>query len=104
MRAKTAFKMARIIRAIESELENFNKARQSLLNKYGEKDDNGQLITNKDGNYIISPDKIDIYNGEIQELLVTTIELNIEPIEIEELEQLEFTPNLAYQIDNYIKK
>ena len=77
MRAKTAFKMARIIRAIESELENFNKARQSLLNKYGEKDDNGQLITNKDGNYIISPDKIDIYNGEIQELLVTTIELNL---------------------------
>ena len=104
MRAKTAFKIARIIRAIEGEIENFNKARQNLLNKYGEKDNNGNLVVNKDGNYTLIPDKINDYNNEIQELLITNIQLNIEPIEADELEQLEFTPTFAYQVEKYIKK
>lgn len=104
MRAKTAFKIARIIRAIEGEIENFNKARQNLLNKYGEKDNNGNLVVNKDGNYTLIPNKINDYNNEIQELLITNIQLNIEPIEADELEQLEFTPTFAYQVEKYIKK
>lgn len=104
MRAKTAFKIARIVHAIESELESFNKARQNLLKKYGEKDSDGKLVINEEGNYIIIPDKIDYYNNEIKELLTTNIQLNIEPIELNELEQLEFTPTFAYQIEKYIKK
>ena len=43
-------------------------------------------------------------NNEIKELLTTNIQLNIEPIELNELEQLEFTPTFAYQIEKYIKK
>ena len=63
LRAKTALQVARAMREIQKQLDNFEKARTQLIKKYGKKDENQQLIVNN-GKYIIDPIKINDFNNE----------------------------------------
>lgn len=101
--AKTAFKFARIIQASEKELKNFEEARNAIFRKYGATDNNGNLIV-KDGNVVIKKEFVNNYNQEVNELLVTEIELVANPIKIDELEELTFTPTQLSQLGNFIEE
>ena len=102
LKAKTAYKIARIAREIEKEYKLFDEARLKLINEYGKKDDDGQLIE-ENGNYIINPDNVVDYNNAADELLNTVIEINIEPIDVEELDGIELTPQQMIVLESYLK-
>ena len=53
IKMRTSFAIARIIRNLETELETFEKTRQELIQMYGEKNDDGSLKINEDGNIIM---------------------------------------------------
>ena len=91
-KAKLAWSIARLLKAAETEIQSFNETRMDLIRKYGEKDDNGELITDEKGNCTLVKDKVQDFNAELNELLASEIEINANPINIEMLEDLDFTP------------
>lgn len=101
---KVAYNIARIIREIEKENKTFEDTRQKLLFKYGEKDSSGQLIINQNNQITIIPEQINNYNKEIQELLDEKIKLNVEPISLNDLGEIQITPAEIYQINMFIKE
>jgi hypothetical protein len=101
---KAAYNIARIIREIEKENKTFEDTRQKLLFKYGEKDSSGQLIINQNNQITIIPEQINNYNKEIQELLNEKIKLNVEPISLNDLGEIQITPAEIYQINMFIKE
>lgn len=92
-KAKLAWSIARLLKAAEVEIQSFNDTRMSLIKKYGEKDEQGELITDDKGNCKIENDKIEAFTGELNELLNSEIEINANKIDFNLLENIDFTPS-----------
>ena len=75
-----AFKIQRAQKKVSEELIASDKVRQSLIEKYKEKElDNGSVQIKKD--------KLDEFNEKINELMAQEIDLDIEKINIDDLEK-----------------
>lgn len=103
LKARTAFAVARIAREVEKEYNLFNQSRTELIQKYGEKDENGELKVTEEGNYTVSKDNIAEFNTSFQELLDTEIEINAEPVSMDDLGDVDFTPNEVLNLEAFIK-
>lgn len=101
-KAKLAWSISRLLKAAEQEIQEFNDTRMNLINKYGEKGDDGQLVTDDKGNCRIIPENIQEFSNELNELINTEVEINANPIDIELLEDLEFTPTEMTQLEPFI--
>lgn len=101
-KAKLAWSISRLLKAAEQEIQEFNDTRMNLINKYGEKGDDGQLVTDDKGNCRIVPESIQEFSNELNELINTEVEINANPIDIELLEDLEFTPTEMTQLEPFI--
>lgn len=102
-KAKLAWSIARLLKAAEVEVQAFNEARMNLITKYGEKDENGELITDEKGNCKIIPDNVSTFNAELNELLASEIEINANKINFELLEDLDFTPSDIAVLEPFIE-
>lgn len=47
---KTAYRLAQLAKAVEEELAFYREKVQMIINEYGEKNENGELIPTEDGN------------------------------------------------------
>lgn len=92
LKAKLAWQVARLLKAADAEIQEFNDTRLKLIQKYGQKDENGELATDADGNCQILPDSITQFSTELNELLNTEVEIGANKILIDELENITFTP------------
>ena len=92
-KAKLAWSIARLLKSAETEIQGFNATRMNLIKKYGEKDENGELITDENGNCKINNDAVQEFSDELNEILETEVEINANQIDIELLENVEFTPS-----------
>lgn len=99
---KAAYGIARLIKEIDRENETFVSARQALIDKYGQRDEEGNLIS-EDGNLYIQKDKIQVFKEELQELLDSEIELNAEKISVENLGDVQLTSLQVSEILAFIK-
>lgn len=102
-KARAAYHFARIMRAINEEYDLFQKEREKLINKYGAKDENGQLIIANDGTITIDKQNIENFNREINELIETNIQLNVELLNLEDIEDEYFTPQQMNILSLFIK-
>lgn len=102
-KAKLAWQVARLLRNAEEEIKNFNETRMTLITKYGEKDENGELKTDDNGNCKIIPESISTFSAELEDLLKTEVEINANKIDIEQLENLDFTPSDMAALEPYIE-
>ena len=98
-----AYKIARLIRELDNEYELFEKARADLINKYGEKDEEGNL-KEQDGKVSLKPDCIKDFNEAVQDILNNKVEINAEPIEIEYLSEIKISPTDIILIMPFIKE
>jgi len=92
MKTKAAFQTARMMREIEKEYSLFQESRKGLIDKYAEKDENGEPKADENGNYTVPKNRIEDFNKELKEMLDQTLSLNVEPISIEDLGEADFTP------------
>ena len=92
MRARAAFRTAKLTTVIAKELELFNAQREAILRKYGEKDSNGELIIQENGTVNIEKEHINDFNQELFELLNSEVELNAEPLNLDDIDAAELTP------------
>ena len=104
LKARPAYKLARVMREIDREFSLFQENRKQLISKYADKDEKGNIKYNKDGNITVEKDKIDLFNNEIEELLNTSIQLNVDLIELNDIEDVNFTPQQMNILSLFIKE
>ena len=92
-KAKLAWSIARLLKAAEAEIQSFNETRMTLIKKYGDKDENGELITDDKGNCKIGNDVLNEFTTELNELVNTEVEINANKIKIDLLADIDFTPS-----------
>ena len=102
LKARLALSIARLLKEAEREIQNFNDVRMNLINKYGEKGEDGQLITDDKGNCKILPEVIDPFTTELNELIGTEVEINANKIRMDDLAELDFTPSDMVALEPFI--
>ena len=102
-KAKLAWSIARLLKAAEAEIQSFNDTRMNLIKKYGEKDENGELITDENGNCKINPADIDVFSKELNELIDSEVEINANKIKMDLLENIDFTPSDMALLEPFVE-
>lgn len=102
LKAKLAWQVGRLLKAADAEIQSFNEARLNLIKKYGEKDENGELITDENDNCKITQESISDFTNELNELVESEIEINANKININSLGDKEFTPSEISQLEVFI--
>ena len=102
LKAKLAWQVGRLLKAADTEIQSFNETRMNLIKKYGEKDENGELITDDKGNCKIITEGLNEFTNELNELIETEVEINANKINIDSLEDREFTPAEMSQLEVFI--
>ena len=103
LKARTAFNVAKLIRSIDGEYELYNTERDKLIKKYGNKDENGELIVDENGRCRVADEDIPKFNEEIQELLNNEVTINAPKLYISELGEETFTPMQMLSIEKFLE-
>jgi len=99
---KLSYAFSKNITKIDTELKVYNVEKRKLLNKYGEKDNEGNLKQNEKGEVTILD--IENFNKEIAELLQCESEIDIHLIDLEKVDaKINITPGELMIIDYMFK-
>lgn len=95
---KLSYAISKNITKIDRELVVYNKERQKLIEKYGEKDEEGKLKTKEDGTINILD--IDSFNKDMKEILEIETEVDIHVIDLEKVDvDINITPGEIMLVD-----
>ena len=92
LRGRVAFKVARLLKKLEAELTTFNDTRVKLIESYAKKDEEGNYVTNDRNEYQFDQDNANKFVEEINKLLSEELDIDANPILVDEIEDLDFTP------------
>ncbi len=104
VKGSLAFRIARLARELNKEMETFNQERMKILNECGEKDENGNLIQTLEGNIKIKPELIAKCNADFQSLVETKVEINCERLHLDDLDAFTITPQEMSNIQAFIEE
>lgn len=100
---KLSFQVARLARELNKEIVTFDQQKGKLVEQYGERDSNNNLVQDEKGNFIISQDNIEVCREKIEEMLKTEVEINAECISEDLFNEVSLTPAQAMKISSFIK-
>ena len=103
LKAKLAWQVSKLLKAADAEIQSFNETRMTLIKKYGQKDDSGELVTDDKGNCKITEGSVEEFSNELNELLNAEVELNVNKVKIDELGEITFTPSDMVQLEPFIE-
>ena len=92
LRGRVAFKVARLLKKLEAELTTFNDTRTKLIESYAKKDEEGNFVTNDKNEYQFDQENANKFVEEINKLLLEELDIDANPILVDEIEELDFTP------------
>ena len=95
----TSFKIARLMRELDKEIQLFDKQRIEIAQEYGEKDASGQLVLTEEGNVKIIESKIEECNDKLESIINTEIEINADKLSYSAIESADFTPAQALALE-----
>ncbi len=98
-----AFKVARLARELNKEMETFNAERQKLLERYCEKDENGELKVLENGNVQVIPEKLQEFNQEFTNLLETDVEINADKLPMSCMDEFEVSPQQMLDLEVFFE-
>lgn len=98
----TSFKIARLMRELDKEIQLFDKQRNEIAYEFGEKDASGQLVFNEEGNIKIIESKIEECNEKLSSIINTEIEINADKLSYSSIENADFTPSQALALEPII--
>ena len=84
---KASDAVSKNIKKIEKEIEAYNEERAKLLDKYGEKDEDGNLVVSEEQNIKIVPENVEKWNKDLSELLDIEVEVDIHKLKFSVLEE-----------------
>lgn len=80
-----AFQLSKILKVVGEELRIVRETQLAIAEKYGKRDENGELVEEK-GMYPIAPENMESFNTEMEDLLKQLVSLNVRPISAERLD------------------
>lgn len=92
MNAVDAYHITKLIQKLDDEYSTFEKIKKQLIDKYCEKDDNGNPKLDKNKDIIIKDGYFDIAKQELEDLMNTNISIEAEPINLDSLKQVNLSP------------
>lgn len=98
---KQSFMISRVLRALNTETESFNKTREEVLRKYAETDEDGEIIIS-DGNVKIRDGEMESFQNEINELLYAELDVDVKPIPVDWLDDVKLTPQEMIVLEPFI--
>lgn len=101
IKGATAYKVGKLLKRLEEEFGYFNDARMGLINQYAVKDEEGNPIV-EDGNYQINKEFINEFNEETNKLLQTEVSIDVAPIFVDDLSEVEITPQDMLLIEPFL--
>lgn len=102
MKARLAWQVTRLLKAADAEIQQFNETRMNLIRKYGEKDENGEIVVDDKNNCKIAEDKVSDFTKELTDLAESEVEINANMIKIDDLDALEFKPAEMSALEPFI--
>ena len=102
LRGRAAFKVARLLKKLEVELTTFNDTRVKLIEAYAKKDEDGNFVTNDKNEYQFDTDNANKFVEELNKLLLEELEIDANPILIDEIEELDFTPTEMAMLEPFM--
>lgn len=99
---KASYAIAKNLKKIEDELEIYYKEREKLIDKYAEKDENGNVKIDETG-FIVFRDK-EGWDREIKELLAIENDIKIHKFPIDVLEGYNMSPAELMLIEYMIEE
>lgn len=100
---KTSYKLMKLIKEVETEFEYYRENVMKILEEYGERDSDGNLIQD-DGGVKLQKDKIDLASKKIQELDEVEVQINSPLLTLDEMEDIEISLRELAVLDLIIKK
>jgi len=82
----TSFKIAKAIKLLTTDYETAMEKRKEIINKYGTKDEKGELKIELNGTILPMPAKQEVWNRELKELFDVEVEVDLKPIKLSEFE------------------
>ena len=104
LKGRAAFRVARLLRELEKEFTLFNEKRIDLIKEYAQKDENGEMKSDDKGNVSLDEARLTEFYQCLEDLLNTDIEINAEKIDVNDLEEAEFTPAQVLIIEAFINE
>lgn len=93
IKGSIAFRVSRLKREINKELETFDEQRSKLIEKYALRDENGQYVIMDDGNSIkLNPDTIKECDEEFNNLLNLEVEINADKLKMSDADAFNISP------------
>lgn len=103
MPAQLAYKIMKIMKNTQNDIIFYQEQINKIINTYGEKDENGNLIQQEQGVKIIE-NKLPECNQKMAELNNTEVEFPNIKFSLKELEPFKFSVVDMYQLDEIIKE
>ena len=88
---KTSYSLAKLGQALEKEIPFYDSEISKIINTYGERDENGNLVQIENGNIKIQSEKIDECAKKINELGELQVEIECGKIPLESLGDIELS-------------
>ena len=98
----TSFKIARLMRELDKEIQLFDKQRNEIAQEFGEKDASGQLVLTEEGNVKIIESKIKECNEKLASIFNTLIDINADKISYSIFEGINIAPAEALALEPII--
>ncbi|AAK79844.1 hypothetical protein BJV85_002116 [Clostridium acetobutylicum] len=87
---KASYAIAKNINKIEEELKIFRKEKEKLINKYGQKNNNGKLAIDDKGKIELAD--AEGYNKDLNELLDIKTDIDIHKFKLDIINNVQFSP------------
>lgn len=104
LKGRVAFRVARLLRELEKEFTLFNEKRMDLIKEYAQKDENGEMKSDENGNVTLDQDRLSEFYQSLDDLLNADVEINAEKIDAEDLGDVEFTPTQIINLEPFINE
>ena len=103
IKGRAAYRVAKFLKRVEEEYQLFETTRMNLVQEYCKKDDKGEPII-VDNSYSIDQERVAEFNTEINKLLNTTVTIDMDPISMDDLGDIEFTPGDIMLLEKFIEE
>ena len=104
MKVSLIAKLLRLSDELEKENRLIEKQRKEILQKYGKKDENGELIIDENGNISFDQANLNEVNQEFNSLLGTELEINADKLPMDSMDNFEITPQEMLGIEVFFEE
>lgn len=101
LKLSSAYIVAKNIKALSVIEELINNKRKIIIDKYAEKDENGNIVSNENGIRITDTNK---FNDEINTLLSEEVEIELTKIKMSDIENITISPADVYRLMDMIEE